>query len=208
MNYVLLAAFWLVAASSSWAAPTQQIVTLETGSGELEGTLLTADSADSKTVALIIAGSGPTDRDGNNPAMTNNSLKMLADELSKIGVSSLRYDKRGVGKSKGSGLNESELRFEHYVKDASGWVDYLSQQDRFDTLVVIGHSEGSLIGMIASQTSHVDKFVSIAGVGQPIDQTIREQLKAQPAIVLEQSGPILDKLLQGETVKDLSLINI
>ena len=75
MKYFLLAAFWLVAASSSLAAPTQQIVTLETGSGELEGTLLTADSADSKTVALIIAGSGPTDRDGNNPAMTNNSLK-------------------------------------------------------------------------------------------------------------------------------------
>jgi len=203
MNYFLFAAFWLVAASSSWATPTQEIVTLDTGSGKLEGTLLTADSADTKTIALIIAGSGPTDRDGNNPAMTNNSLKMLADELSKIGVSSLRYDKRGVGKSKGSGLNESELRFEHYVNDASGWVDYLSQQDRFDKLVVIGHSEGSLIGMIASQTSHVDKFVSIAGVGQPVDQTIREQLKAQPAIVLEQSGPILDKLLQGETVKNV-----
>jgi fermentation-respiration switch protein FrsA (DUF1100 family) len=57
--------------------------------------------------------------------------------------------------------------------------------------------------MVVSQQKNVDKFISIAGAGQPIDQTIREQLKAQPAIVIEQSTPILDKLLQGETVNNI-----
>ncbi|QUM80241.1 alpha/beta hydrolase [Moritella sp. 5] len=188
---------------NSFATPIEKIVNIETGTGKLEGTLLTDDSKVSKTVALIIAGSGPSNRDGNNPTMTNNSLKMLADELSKLGISSLRYDKRGIGKSKSSELKESELRFENYINDAISWIEYLNNLSNFNKIVVIGHSEGSLIGMVASQQKNVDKFISIAGAGQPIDQTIREQLKSQPPIVIEQSTPILDKLLQGERVQNI-----
>jgi len=188
---------------NSFATPIEKIVNIETGTGKLEGTLLTDDSKVSKTVALIIAGSGPTNRDGNNPTMTNNSLKMLADKLSKLGISSLRYDKRGIGKSKSSELKESELRFENYINDAISWIEYLNNLSNFNKIVVIGHSEGSLIGMVASQQKNVDKFISIAGAGQPIDQTIREQLKSQPPIVIEQSTLILDKLLQGETVQNI-----
>jgi hypothetical protein len=61
-----------------------------------------------------IAGSGPTDRDGNNPRLKNNSLKMLAVELVKNEIASLRYDKRAIGKSKIAGLQETDLRFENY----------------------------------------------------------------------------------------------
>lgn len=186
-----------------FAASTERIVSIETGTGRLEGTLLTDDLISSKIIALIIAGSGPTNRDGNNPTMVNNSLKMLANELSKAGISSLRYDKRGIGKSKSSGLKEVDLRFENYIDDASLWIEYLNNLSRFNKIMVIGHSEGSLIGMVASQQKNVDKFVSIAGPGQPIYQTIREQLKAQPPIVIEQSTRILDKLLQGETVENV-----
>ncbi|AXB32912.1 alpha/beta hydrolase [Vibrio campbellii] len=128
---------------------------------------------------------------------------MLAHALAKEGISSLRYDKRGVGKSKDVGLNESELRFEDYINDAKILVDYLDNQVGFKNIIVIGHSEGSLVGMVASQQKNVAKFVSIAGAGQPIDQTIREQLKAQPPGVLEQSTPILDKLSEGKTVDNV-----
>ena len=203
MKYFFITSFWVLATFNSFACPIEKVVSLETGTGKLEGTLLTSDFKDIKTVALIIAGSGPTNRDGNNPTMINNSLKMLANGLSNIGISSLRYDKRGIGKSKSSGLKESDLRFENYIDDAKSWIEYLNNQSGFEKIVVIGHSEGSLIGMVASQHKSVDKFVSIAGAGQPIDQTIREQLKAQPPVVLEQSAPILDKLLQGETVENV-----
>lgn len=203
MKIFFVVSIWLLAAFSSFAASIEKTVSIETGTGKLEGTLLTDKLKKSKTVALIIAGSGPTDRDGNSPAMTNNSLKMLTDELSKVGISSLRYDKRGIGKSKDSGLKEVDLRFEHYIDDARSWVEYLNNLGNFNKIVVIGHSEGSLIGMVASQQKSVDKFISIAGAGQPIDQIIREQLKAQPPIVLEQAIPILDKLLQGETVQNV-----
>jgi pimeloyl-ACP methyl ester carboxylesterase len=178
-------------------------IILETTKGSLFGTLVIPNIEPPFSVGLIIAGSGPTDRDGNNPKMVNNSLKMLATELSRNGIATLRYDKRGIGKSKSAGLKESDLRFENYIKDAGAWIDLLKQDSRFKDIIVIGHSEGSLIGMIASQQKNVTKFISIAGVGQSADKTIREQLKSQPSSVLEQSSPILDNLVQGKTVENI-----
>ncbi|RBP80521.1 alpha/beta fold hydrolase [Marinomonas rhizomae] len=203
MKLFFIASLWLSTTFNSFATPREKVVSIDTGTGKLEGTLLINDLKGSKTVALIIAGSGPTDRDGNTPTMINNSLKMLADELAKIGVSSLRYDKRGIGESKDSGLKENELRFDNYINDANSWVEYLRNLSNFNKIIVIGHSEGALIGMVASQQKNVDKFISIAGAGQPIDQTIRDQLKSQPPIFLEQSTPILDKLLQGQAVENV-----
>lgn len=178
-------------------------IILETSTGKLYGTLEVPDSEPPYPVVLIIAGSGPTDRDGNNPRMQNNSLKMLATELLKKGIASLRYDKRGIAKSRGAGLKESDLRFEHYVDDAKDWINFLSQDNRFREVIVAGHSEGSLIGMIASQQKNVASFISLAGAGQSADKIIREQLTAQPPQVLEQASPILDKLVRGEVTEDV-----
>nr|MCH9793032.1 alpha/beta hydrolase [Planctomycetota bacterium] len=176
-SFMLTLVSFLIVSSSSIAAPSEKIVTLKTETRTLEGTLLTPETKDKIPVALIIAGSGPTDRDGNNPLMQNNSLKMLASELFKNGIATLRYDKRGIGQSKMTNLNESELRFDNYIQDAKEWLDFLKRNQKFNQIIVIGHSEGSLIGMIASHQKDVDKFISIAGSGQPADQIIREQLK-------------------------------
>lgn len=189
-------------------AQTEEPIVLKTPTGEIHGTLLMPEAKSSVPVALIIAGSGPTDRDGNNPMMKNNSLKMLAESLAKNGIASLRYDKRAIGASKAAATSEADLRFETYIKDAADWVELLSTDKRFGSVVVIGHSEGSLIGMVASQSAKVAKFVSVAGVGQPADQIIREQLAAQPPMVLEQSTPILDELVKGHTVENVPQILI
>ena len=82
-------------------------------------------------------------------------------------------------------------------------MDFLSKDSRFSEIIILGHSEGSLIGMIAAQNSEVDKFISLAGVGTPAGEIIREQLKPQPPFVLEQSLPILEKLEKGETVAEV-----
>jgi len=187
-------------------AQTEKTVTLKTATGDLEGTLMKPASNAYKMVALMIAGSGPTDRDGNNQAMKNNSLKMMASELAKNGIASLRYDKRGIGNSKNAGLKEADLRFENYVNDAKEWVVYLKIELKFNQIAVIGHSEGSLIGMIVSQDKNVNKYVSIAGAGQPADQIIREQLKSQPLSVSIPSTTILDDLVKGRTVENIPQI--
>ncbi len=128
---------------------------LETESGKLAGSLLYSQEATNAPLALLIAGSGPTDRNGNGPNMNNNSLKMLAEALAQVGIASLRYDKRGVAESKEAGLAEVDLRFDHYVNDAKAWLNFAKKEYGFKHLVVIGHSEGSLIGMLASQQTDV-----------------------------------------------------
>jgi pimeloyl-ACP methyl ester carboxylesterase len=178
----------------------ETVFTLKTETGNLEGSLLIPETKERIPIALIIAGSGPTDRNGNNPMMTNNSLKMLASGLTENGIATLRYDKRGVGKSISAWTKEFDLRFETYINDVKHWIDLLKKDKRFSEIIVIGHSEGSLIGIIASQQTEVAKFVSIAGIGESAGNLIRNQLKDQPKFILDQSLPIIDKLEKGDTV--------
>ena len=181
----------------------EEEITLKTKTGDIKGSLLLPSNSEKASVVLIISGSGPTDRNGNNPIMINNSLMMLANGLKKNGIASVRFDKRGIGESKNSGLEESDLRFENYVNDVKGWIDLLKESNRFSEIIVLGHSEGALIGMIASQKIEVEKFISVAGAGNSAGDIIREQLKAQPPVVLNQSLPIIEKLENGETVENV-----
>lgn len=176
-------------------------ITIRTGTGELYGTLTIPAKPGRMPVALIIAGSGPTDRDGNNPVMKNNSLKILASELSKNGIASLRYDKRGIAASKAAVTSEKDLRFDDYVSDAREWIQLLNRDNRFSEVIVIGHSEGSLIGMLAGTSA--DKFISIAGFGQSADIILKEQLSSQPKMVQDLSFPIIDSLKNGNIVKNV-----
>ncbi len=169
--------------------------------GKVLGTLCLPNQKKNSPVALIIAGSGPTDRDGNNPMMKNNSLKLLAQELAKNGIASVRYDKRGVAGSSTIVTKEEDLRFEDFISDAQHWVEFLKKDKRFSQVVVIGHSEGSLIGM---NLSNIDKFVSLAGAGQSADLTLKEQLDSQPQMVKDMCFPIIDKLKKGELVEDVN----
>jgi uncharacterized protein len=191
-------------ASGLFANQSETTVKLETKTGTLDGSLIVPNEKNKLPVALIIAGSGPTDRDGNNPAMKNNSLKMLAAALSKNGIAVLRYDKRGIGKSQKAGGKEEELRFEHYISDAKDWAELLKNDKRFNEVIIVGHSEGSLIGMVAAQKKGIDKFISIAGPGLSADKNLKNQLKSQPPEVLNISLPIIEKLRQGETVNDVN----
>ena len=177
---------------------TETEVTLQTGSGVIYGTLTIPEKPRRMPVALIIAGSGPTDRDGNNPVMRNNSLKLLAAELAKKGIASLRYDKRGIAASKAALTGEKDLRFDDYVSDAGEWIQLLKKDKRLSEVIVIGHSEGSLIGMLAGTSA--DKFISIAGFGQSADLILKEQLGSQPKMVQDLSFPIIDSLKNGKTV--------
>jgi alpha-beta hydrolase superfamily lysophospholipase len=175
---------------------------LKTETGTLRASLVIPPDKKAVPVVLIISGSGPTDRDGNNPAMKNNHLKMLATELAMRRIASLRYDKRGIAQSQSAALAEKDLRFEHYIYDAAGWVKQLEQDKRFNKVIVLGHSEGSLIGIIATQETKADAFISLAGAGQKAGQLIRQQLQAQPQAVKDYAFPILDSLAMGKTVSN------
>ena len=178
-------------------------ITLETPTGKLSGTLLVPSTATPKPLVVIIAGSGPTDRNGNSSMLpgANNSLKLLAEGLASHGIASLRYDKRGIGMSALAMLGESNMRFDIGADDAAAWVRKLRSDPRFSTITIVGHSEGSLLGMLATQRASADAYVSIAGAGRPADKILREQLGKQlPPDLLSFSNKALDALLAGHTV--------
>lgn len=188
---------------------TLEEVSLEVDDGILYGTLqLPGDKylleSRKHPVALIIAGSGPTDRNGNSILSgENNSLKMLAEGLAEGGIASLRYDKRMVAESSGINTSEAELRFNDYINDAVGWINKLQQDKRFSDVYVIGHSQGSLIGMVAVRQSNAGGFISIAGPGRNIAQILERQLSSSlPEEVKQESFRILNSLKSGETVAD------
>lgn len=201
---LLLVSAGLFAQVNMSASTNKNEIILETATGQIKGTLLLPVTKTSKMpVVLIIAGSGPTDRNGNNTMMTNNSLKLLAEGLLEKGIASVRYDKRGVAQSASAVVQESDLRFETYIKDVQDWINLLKSDKRFTGITILGHSEGSLIGMIAAQNKEVAKFISLAGIGSAAGEVIREQLKSQPPVVLDQSLPIIERLEKGETVSNV-----
>ncbi|MFZ3153618.1 alpha/beta hydrolase [Pseudomonas sp.] len=178
----------------------QQAMRLQTDQGTLHGTLLKPSGTTPVAVALLIAGSGPTDRDGNNPeGGHNDSLKRLAQSLAKQGIASLRYDKRGVAASRAATPDERNLSVDSYVSDAVGWAQLLKANPAFDRLILIGHSEGALIASLAAKPAQADALVAIAGSSRPIDQLLREQLAARlPPPLLAQSNYLLDRLVAGQ----------
>lgn len=179
-------------------------IILETKTGKIYGSLCLPNKQKNTSIALIISGSGPTDRDGNNVSMKNNSLQFLAHELAKKGIASVRYDKRGIGKSVIENLKEENVRFEDFVNDASSWVELLKKDKRFSEVIIIGHSEGSLIGMIASKKTKAEMFVSISGPGDSADKILKKQLALQPDYIKNMTYPIIDSLKSGKIVADVN----
>lgn len=135
--------------------------------------------------------------------MKNNSLNLLGRELAAKGIAVLRIDKRGVAESIFAGLKEDELRFDTYVADAVLWLGWLKADKRFSKIGVVGHSEGSLIGMLAAKAANADAFVSVCGPGRPAGDVLREQFgKNLPEKLQAESKQILAELEAGRTVKD------
>jgi len=164
----------------------------------IHGTLL--ESVDSNSVlSVIISGSGPTDRDGNNTSLKSDYLKMLAEGLFENGVSSYRYDKRGVGNSIGNIQSGNDIKFIDYINDVVSIINHFKDTKEYKRIVVIGHSEGALIGMIASRLI-ADSFISIAGAGEDYLTLIQRQLSIQPPYVKSMSDPVIEKLKNKELV--------
>lgn len=185
---------------SGW---TEEAVQLETSTGTIHGTLVLPNGPGPHPAAVIIAGSGPTDRDGNSAILggANNSLKLLAEGLAERGIASVRFDKRGVAASAAAGPSEAELRFDTYVDDAAAWFEHLESDPRLDAVAFIGHSEGSAIGMIAASRVDAEAFVSIAGIARGAAEVLRDQLRPQLTPELwEESERILAELEAGRTV--------
>ncbi|WP_299767217.1 alpha/beta fold hydrolase [uncultured Dokdonia sp.] len=167
------------------------------------GTLLQPkEGADN--LIIIIPGSGPTDRNGNQQLTRNNSLRILAEKLAASGIATFRYDKRVLTLLKKGALQEEKLRFDDFVEDAVATVNYFSSRNRYTNIYIIGHSQGSLVGMIAAQQSKISGYISLAGPGQTIDQTILSQIALQMPDLKDKAQEAFTQLKENGKVKKYS----
>jgi uncharacterized protein len=172
--------------------------------GKLYGTIDLPSGDGPFPVAVFIAGSGPTDRDGNQPRLTNNILKLLGQGLAAKGVAALRYDRRGIGESGKTAPKEEDLTIDLMADDVVEWIKLLRKDKRFSRIGIVGHSEGALVGTLAAGRAPADAFVSLAGVGRKMDVALREQLARNLSKEMkEKCDKIIDELVAGRTVADV-----
>jgi len=143
----------------------------------IDGTLTIPKNIENPPLVILIQGSGPTDRDGNQMMMKNDASKKIAHQLAENGIASYRFDKR-IFKMNKFKIKEADLRFEDFVTDVNSILEYFKADKNFDKIILAGHSEGSLIGMLAAQQG-ADAFISLAGPGRSIDKIVVEQLAKQ-----------------------------
>ena len=196
-----------VALAALTTAPVSTEIVLPSQPAPLHGTLLTPPGA--SAVAVILPGSGPTDRDGNSPmGVAAGTYRLLAEGLADQGIATLRIDKRGIAASAAAGPAEADLRFDAYAADARAWAAEAAARAGKPCAWLIGHSEGALVALKAvaggddPESSKVCGLILLAGAGRPAGVVLREQLTALPDPLKTQAYDALTELEAGRTVAE------
>lgn len=202
---LLLAAALTAVASPVLAAPVETFVEIPGGPGPLKGTMLApAGAPKGGPAVLMLVGSGPTDRDGNNPlGVKGSTYRLMAEGLAAQGVTSLRVDKRGMFASGMASANADSVTVVDLAADANAWAAKLKADTGAPCIWLEGHSEGSLVALIAAQTGKdICGLVLVSAPGRKLSDTLRDQLKANPANaeILPSALKAIDELEAGRTV--------
>ncbi len=169
--------------------------------GAIDAVLTMPAGADHPPVALLIAGSGSTDHDGNGPQMKPATLKKLSEQLVARNIATLRYDKRGAGTWKPAFGRPEDFRFKDYVDDATSLVSYLRGTGKFSKLVLVGHSEGGLVAILAAQKQPVDGLVLLATAARTQGDVLKAQLeKKLPPESYQPIAKAIDAMMAGQIV--------
>lgn len=183
----------------------QREVVVECEWGNISATIDMPEEG-SDTAVLIVAGSGPTDRNGNSGAGLNTySYKMLGETLAHSGYAVMRFDKRGIGGSPIPAEDVPNLVFEDYIDDARACANFL-RAEGFERVIVAGHSEGGLIALqlAAEEACCLDGVVLLCAPGYNMAEILNYQLSQQlvPAYMglMVKSTAIINSLKAGRMV--------
>ncbi|SDB47158.1 hypothetical protein SAMN03097699_1550 [Flavobacteriaceae bacterium MAR_2010_188] len=163
----------------------------------VDGTLLLPNSVENPSLVIIIPDSGPTDRNGNQNFLKNNSLKKLAEALAANNIATFRYDKRIVKEIKRGNVN-LKVSFDDFMVDNRSVLDYFEAQKEFKNVFVLGHGQGSLVGML-SLDDKIKGFISVAGAGKSLDSTLIVQVQKTAPGLTDDTKRILNVLKEGKT---------
>jgi pimeloyl-ACP methyl ester carboxylesterase len=188
------------------AAVVETPYTVRSGTFELGGTLTLPKAVSGPVpLAVIIAGSGPADRNGNSlMGIRPNSYAQLAWRLAERGIASLRYDKRVLPATKGT-VDITTLTLETFAGDARSAADSLGRDSRFSKVFLLGHSEGASLALMAARDDKaVAGVISVSGLGRPLTVVLREQVGRQvDSATLVRYDTAMAQYLRGETPTDV-----
>jgi uncharacterized protein len=170
--------------------------------GNIDAVLTTPPDVEHPPVALLIAGSGSTDHDGNGPQVKPATLKKLSEQLAARKIATLRYDKRGAGGWKPEFGRPEDFRFKDYVDDATALVSYLRDSGKFPRVVVVGHSEGGLVAILTARRVPVDRLVLLVTAARRQGDLLKAQLERKqiPPDVLQPIVKAIDTIMSGQIV--------
>jgi uncharacterized protein len=197
MRTAIVAACFFVAAFAASASAEESKITV----GPIDAVLTTPAGVDKPPVALLIAGSGSTDHDGNGPQMKPGTLKKLSDQLVARNIATLRYDKRGAGGWKPVFGKPEDFRFKDFVTDASALVKYLRDSGKFSKVILVGHSEGGLVAILTAQLQTVDRLVLLATAARTQGDLLKAQLEKK--LSPDAYAPVakaIDSIMAGQIV--------
>lgn len=186
--------------SNSLFAQDKKFSTEEVSTSTLiNGILYKPENYSKKTkLVIIIAGSGIPDRDGNAPGIQTNSTKYLSEDLAKNGYAVYAFDKRTIAQIKAGNVSEKDMSFDDLIADAKDIIKYFRAKKAYSKIIIAGHSEGSLVGMIAAR-DNADAFISLAGMGRSFDEVVVEQIAKQAPFLKEETQKNFDLLKSGQT---------
>ncbi|HEX8534687.1 MAG TPA: alpha/beta fold hydrolase [Allosphingosinicella sp.] len=196
-----------VAAAALTLPPQETAIEAPGPAGALRGTI--SGEAAGAPVVLIIPGSGPTDRDGNNPlGVKAATYRLLAEGLAERGITSVRIDKRGMFASAGATPDANAVTIPDYVADTRSWIKAIQARTGASCVWLFGHSEGGLVALAAAeQTAGICGIILASAPGRPVGMALREQLRANPANepLLEQAFAAIGALEAGKRVDTTNL---
>jgi uncharacterized protein len=170
--------------------------------GAIDAVLTIPPGVERPPVALLIAGSGSTDHDGNGPDIKPATLKKLSEQLLARNIATLRYDKRGAGGWKPEFGRPEDFRFKDYVDDAASLVNYLRSGGKFSRLVLVGHSEGGLVAILTARRVPVDRLVLLVTAARRQGDLLKAQLEKKQLApdVMEPITKAIDAIMAGQIV--------
>ena len=169
--------------------------------GAIDAVLTVPHGVEQLPVALLIAGSGSTDHDGNGPRLKPATLKKLSEQLVARGIATLRYDKRGAGGWKSEFGRPEDFRFKDYVDDAVVLVNHLRTAKTFSKVILVGHSEGGLVAILAAQRVPIDRLILLATAARRQGDLLKAQLLKQlPADKFAPIAEAIDSIMAGRIV--------
>ena len=199
IRFVIYISLFLLSIVFGFGQIKTEDILLKNDSIELPGTL--SYNKEGTPLVIWIHGSGNIDRNGNQlPYVKANYIKQIRDSLNLKHIAFFSFDKRTANAKNQKFLKN--IIINNFVSDINLIIDHFKKDKRFTKIVTIGHSQGSLLGMLTSKK--VDKYISLAGPAEPVNKTIIKQINKQSTVLAATAKAHFKELKETQNIKEIN----